>query len=252
VRGWLSIPLILAGCSGLGPDAQKASKSEPPPVAYFKVDSASAGKITGKISFTGRKPARKLINVDDDDCKKTMKGQLFAEDVVITPGGAVANVLVHVKSGLEGKAFEPVKTPVVFDQNGCAFRPHVTAMRAGQPLEVTNSDKVTHNVHPLPRENREWNQGQPSGSPPIQREFVKPEIGIAVKCNVHSWMRAYIHVLDHPYFAVSSADGSFEIGNLPPGEYMVEAWHEKLGQQTAKATVAPSGSASADFLFKGE
>lgn len=244
--------LMLAACSGGGPAAEKKGEEKKAPMAYFKPDPATAGKISGKIAFAGKKPVRKRITVDDDDCNKTRSGPLFAEDIVVSDKGSLANVLIYVKSGLEGKTFEPAAAAVRFDQKGCSFQPHVIALRAKQPLEINNSDQVTHNIHPIPRENREWNQGQPGGSPPIQREFTKPEVGIPVKCNVHAWMRSYIHVIDHPYFAVSSEEGTFEIANLPPGEYTIEAWHEKLGQKTAKVTVAASGAVTADFTFQGE
>lgn len=243
--------LMLAACTGGGP-SEKKSEEKKAPLAYFKPDPATAGKVSGKIAFTGKKPVRKRITVDDDDCNKTRTGPLFAEDVVVSDKGSLANVLIYVKSGLEGKTFEPATAAVRFDQKGCSFQPHVVALRAKQPMEINNSDQVTHNIHPMPKENREWNQGQPGGSAPIQREFTKPEVGIPVKCNVHAWMRSYIHVIDHPYFAVSSEEGAFEIANLPPGEYTIEAWHEKLGQKTAKVTVAASGAATADFSFQGE
>jgi plastocyanin len=240
---------LLAACSQAPSTTTKEEKA--PPV-YFKPDPASAGRIAGKVTLAGRKPARRRITVDDDECNKTRNAPLFAEDVVVGDHGGLANVLVHVKAGLNGKTFEPPASAVRFDQKGCSFQPHVIALRTGQHLEITNSDQVTHNIHPMPRENREWNQGQPSGSEPIQREFRKSETGIPVKCNVHAWMRSYIHVIDHPYFAVSAPDGSFELTNLPPGEYTLEAWHEKLGQQTATVTVKAAGAAAADFSFKGE
>jgi uncharacterized protein (DUF2141 family) len=98
--------------------------------------------------------------------------------------------------------------------------------------------------------NREWNHSQGAGDPPIARRFIKPEIMIRVKCNIHSWMHAFIGVLDHPYFAVSKDDGSFEIKNLPPGTYTIAVWQEKLGTQEQQVTVAPHGNAEANFTFK--
>ncbi len=239
--------VLLAACSGGPPPAEKKDAAKP--ASYFQADPATAGKIAGKAVFAGKKPVRKKIVVEDGDCGKTMQGELLAEDLVVGASGGLANVFVHVVAGLEGKTFAPVETKVVFDQRGCSFRPHALPVRVGQPVEVTNSDQVTHNVHPMPKENREWNQGQPPGAPPVERQFSKAETGIRVKCNVHAWMRSYIHVLDHPYFAVTGEDGAFEISNLPPGEYTIEAWHEKLPKQTAKLTVAPSGTAAGDFTF---
>jgi hypothetical protein len=117
---------------------------------------------------------------------------------------------------------------------------------------VTNSDPVTHNIHPLAQINREWNHSQGEGDAPLARKFLKPEVMIRVKCNIHSWMRAYIGVIPHPYFAVTESGGTFEIRNLPPGDYVIEAWHETLGTKEQKITMAPSGKIEADFSFKGE
>jgi plastocyanin len=143
-------------------------------------------------------------------------------------------------------------TPAVIDQNGCWFQPRVLGIQTGQTLQVTNSDPVTHNIHPLAQINREWNHSQGQGDAPLARRFIKPEVMIRVKCNIHSWMHAFIGVVEHPYFAVSGSNGAFEIPNLPPGDYVVEAWQEKLGTQEQKITITPSGKILANFTFKGE
>lgn len=244
---------VLALCAACSPAPPVEKAKEAPKAEYFKVDPATAGSISGKVAFSGRKPKPKTILMDQDaDCQKAHAKPAVYEDVVVNANGTLANVFVYVKTGLEGKQFEPATAPVVLDQKGCLFVPRVFGIRTGQPLTVTNSDPVTHNVHPIPRENREWNQGQPPGSGAIERQFAKPEVMITVKCNVHSWMRSNIGVVDHPYFAVSGSDGAFKIANLPPGSYTVEAWHEKLGVQTQSVTVAPSAAATADYTFKGE
>ncbi len=154
--------------------------------------------------------------------------------------------------GWKVKGFEPLSAPAVMDQNGCWFHPRVLGIQTGQLLRVTNSDPVTHNIHPLAHINREWNHSQGQGDPPLARKFQKPEVMIRVKCNIHSWMRAYIGVVEHPYFAVSGPDGQFEIHNLPPGEYTLGAWHETLGEQEKKMTVPSSAKVQADFSFKGQ
>jgi hypothetical protein len=125
-------------------------------------------------------------------------------------------------------------------------------IQTGQQFEVTNSDPVTHNIHPRAQVNREWNQSQAEGTPPLQRKFSQREIMIRVKCNIHPWMHAFIGVADHPYFAVTGADGTFELKNVPPGEYTIEAWQEELGVQEQRVTVAPSGKTEVAFTFKGE
>jgi hypothetical protein len=122
----------------------------------------------------------------------------------------------------------------------------------GQPLSVVNSDPVTHNIHPLAQINREWNHSQGAGEEPLARKFLKPEVMIRVKCNIHSWMHAFIGVTENPYYAVTGDKGTFTIPNLPPGEYTLEAVHEVLGTQDQKIVVPASGAAIADFAFKGE
>ena len=125
-------------------------------------------------------------------------------------------------------------------------------MQTGQALRVTNSDPVTHNIHPMAQVNREWNQSQAPQDTPISRRFAKPELMIPVKCNVHKWMRAWVGVVDHPYFAVTGRDGNFELKNVPPGTYTIAAWHEKLGLKQETVTIAAGGKQSLNFSFNGE
>jgi plastocyanin len=205
------------------------------------------------VAFQGKKPAQQRIRMQDEaDCMKAHSTAPVDPSVTVNPDGTLANVLVYIKTGLEGKTFEPVNVPVEFNQKGCMFEPRVLGLRVSQPLRISNSDAVTHNVHPLPRANREWNFGQPSGAAPFEREFTKAEGPFPVKCNVHAWMRAYFAVLDHPYYAATSNKGTFSLANVPPGDYVVEAWHEKYPAQEQKITVPASGSVTADFTFQGE
>jgi plastocyanin len=178
------------------------------------------------------------------------KSGLLDEEVIVNANGTLANVFVYIQSGLERKTFAPPADPATIDQKGCRFEPHVLGMRAGQTLKVLNSDPVSHNIHPMPQTNREWNQGQAPGASPLEREFARPEIMIPVKCNVHSWMRSYIGVVEHPYFAVTNSEGTFELKNVPPGEYTIETWQEKLGKQQTKVTLAASATQSLDLSYK--
>jgi plastocyanin len=242
----------LAGCSPTRPVEQTESQKKPEP-SYFKVDPSSAGQMSGAVRFTGRKPPRKTIDMSGDPaCVEAHHGKALDESVVVNPNGTLANVFIYIKSGLEGKTFEIPNTPVTLDQRGCWFHPRVMGIQAGQALEITNSDPVTHNVHPLAQVNREWNHSQGAGESPLARKFARPEVMIPVKCNIHSWMRAFIGVVDHPYFAFTGTDGAFQIPNVPPGDYLIGAWHERLGTQEQKITVPPSGKIEINFTFKGE
>lgn len=245
---------VLTGCSTPEKNQPKSEAQQPALPSYFKVDPATAGVLTGKIRFIGRKPARKMIDMDQDpDCARLHKNQhVFDESIVVNSNGTLSNVFIYIKSGLEGKKFETPGTPVTIDQKGCWFHPRVIGIQTGQALQVTNSDPVTHNIHPLAQINREWNHSQAEGDAPLSRRFIRPEIMIRVKCNVHNWMRAFIGVVDHPYFAVTRSDGSFEIQNVPPGNYTIAAWQETLGEQEQTVTLAPSGKTTLAFTFKGE
>lgn len=251
---WLPlVSLLLAGCSHPDNNTEKKSAATNPKPAYFTINPATAGVITGFIRFSGRKPHPKAIDMSSEPaCVEAHHGKAYDESLVVGEKGALANVFVYIKSGLEGKTFETPAQPVTIDQSGCWFRPRVQGIQVGQTLKVVNSDPVTHNIHPMAHINREWNHSQGAGDPPISRRFLKPEIMVPIKCNIHSWMHAYIGVLDHPYFAVSGKDGHFEIGNVPPGNYVIEAWQEKLGVQDQKITVTPSGKVETTFSFKGE
>lgn len=245
---------MLIGCSGSNQQqAEPSVKAEKAAPVYFKVDPSTAGIIQGSIVFKGRKPARTPVDMSSDPaCVEAHHGKPFDESVVVNPNGTLANVFVYIKSGLENKTFEPPATPVTIDQKGCWFHPRVMGVQVGQVYHVTNSDPVTHNIHPLAQTNREWNHSQGPGDPELTRKFTKPEVMVPVKCNIHSWMHAYIGVLSHPYFAVSNAQGSFQLGNLPPGDYVVAAWHEKYGTAEQKITLSKSGTSEVTFTFQGE
>jgi plastocyanin len=244
---------LIAGCSGkVNTEQPGVAKSQAAP-SYFKVDPATAAVVTGTIRYEGKKAVPKLIDMSEEPaCVEAHHGKAYDESLVVNRKGALANAFVYVKSGLEGKTFEIPATPVTIDQSGCWFRPRVMGIQVGQVLKVVDSDPVTHNIHPMAQINREWNHSQGAGDPPLARKFIKPEIMIPVKCNIHSWMHAFIGVLDYPYFAVSGDDGTFEIKNLPPGTYTIAVWQEKLGTQEQHVTVGPLGKAEANFTFKGK
>jgi plastocyanin len=171
------------------------------------------------------------------------------EEIVVGAGNGLANVFVYVKEGVSGTYPAPA-TPVVLDQKGCAYRPHVFGVMTGQPIDILNSDDTLHNVHAIPEVNKAFNQGMPVPGSKVSKSFTKPEVMVRIKCDVHGWMSSWAGVLPHPFFAVSGEDGSFTIKGLPAGTYVIEAWHEKLGTQTQKVTVGENEAKSAAFAFK--
>ncbi|HEV2445051.1 MAG TPA: carboxypeptidase regulatory-like domain-containing protein [Candidatus Sulfopaludibacter sp.] len=210
------------------------------------MDTATTGSVRGMVTYRGPKPPRKRIDMNSD---AGCPGGAYDEPVVTGKSGGLANAFVYIASGLEGKKFEPPAEPVLLDQHGCMFAPRVIGMLAGQTLQVKNSDNVSHNIHPMPANNREWNQQQSPGTPDLEHKFPRPDVMIPVKCNVHSWMHAYIGVLDHPYFTVTGADGVFQWKNVPPGDYTVAVWHEKLGGLKQQVHVPASAEAEVKFIY---
>ena len=210
---------------------------------------AVAGDVVGKVAFEGTAPKAARLKMNADAvCMKQHKDPVFTEDVVVNKNGTLKNVLIYVKDGLMGKKFDAPKEKVVFDQKGCQYSPHVLGIQAGQELEVVNSDPTLHNVHSLSKLNPQFNFGQPKQGMKFSRKFEKPET-FSVKCEVHSWMGAYMGVFDHPFFAVTGDNGLFSLKNLPAGEYTIEAWHEKYGTQSMKVTVGAAEKKTIDFKF---
>lgn len=210
---------------------------------------AYAGDVTGKISFEGTapKPVRIMTNADPK-CMVNHKEPMYSEDVVVNQNNTLRNVLVYIKDGLGNKTFSPPAQKALFDQKGCRYVPHVLGVQVGQEVEIRNDDPTLHNVHSVSKENAQFNIAQPKQGMTMVRTFDKPET-FKVKCEVHPWMSAYIGVFNHPYFAVTGDDGAFTLKSLPPGEYTIEAWHERYGTKTMKVKVDRKGSVAANFTF---
>ncbi len=210
----------------------------------------AAGSVTGTVTYTGKVPTLKPIDMAADPaCAAKHAGTPQPSDVlVLGPGNTMGNVMVRVKSPVSGAAAAPA-TPVVIDQKGCHYSPHVVGVMVGQKLQLKNSDGLLHNVHALPKVNTPFNMAMPANRTEADTTFGKEEGMFMVKCDVHGWMTAYVGVFSNPYFAVTGPDGKFTINGLPPGTYEIEAWQEKLGTRTATVTVAATGSAKADFAF---
>jgi plastocyanin len=245
----ISCGLLMLGCER-SRVAQKPEEAKR--VEYFHVDPATAGTLGGKITLQGKAPAKIAISMNAEAwCEQAHKDHpVYDQPVIAGKDAGLANAFVYIQSGLEGKTFEPVQETVALDQHGCMFVPRIIGIRAGQTLRVINSDGISHNIHPMPKSNREWNQQQEPQAPDLQRKFARTEIMIPVKCNVHAWMHANIGVMEHPYFAVTGPDGSFTWNNVPPGDYTVAVWHEKLGEQSKQIHVEKSATARIDFVYR--
>ena len=206
--------------------------------------------VRGNVRFEGKVPAAKAISMAADPvCAKQHPSPMMAQEVMADAKGELQNVIVFVSEGLGDRTFDAPSQPVVVEQKGCMYEPHVLAVRANQKLEVVNDDATSHNIHPTPANNREWNKAEPPGSK-LEDSFAREEIAIPVKCNVHPWMRGYIAVFKHPYFSVTGKDGGFDLSNLPPGTYTIKAWHEKLGSSTQTVTIGANETKEINFVFK--
>jgi plastocyanin len=239
--------LILGACNKKENTEQSTSTpTDQSAPAATPIDPATVATVSGTVKFDGAPPKAGKIDMSQDPA---CKGMNEAETVVVD-GGDLANVFVYVKDGLGNRAFDVPKDPVVLDQSGCKYHPHVLGVMAGQTVQIKNDDQTTHNIHPTPKDNREWNESQPPSSAALEKNFAREEIMLPVKCNQHPWMKMYINVVKNPFYAVTDKSGKYEIKGLPPGDYTIAFVHEKLGEQDQKITVAPKDSKTVDQSFK--
>jgi plastocyanin len=233
--------LLLAGC-GKKEEEQPAATSAP---AAAPIDPATTANVSGTVKFDGAAPKAAKIDMSQD---ANCKGSNTAENIVVADGH-LDNVFVYVKEGLGNRTFA-IPEAVTLDQTGCRYHPHVLGVMIGQTIKIVNSDPTTHNIHPTPKDNREWNESQAPQSAAIEKTFSREEVLLPVKCNQHPWMRMFVNVVKSPFHAVTGADGKYEIKGLPPGEYTIAFVHEKLGEQDQKVTLAAKDSKTLDASFK--
>jgi plastocyanin len=254
----MSVSALIIGCSSESTDDVSPTDA---PEAFESTETAStdtastvtesAGGVMGKVSFSGTAPERTVIETEGDPNCAAMHGgePVLSDSVLVSADGGLANVFVYVTNAPE--ATETPVSPVVLDQVGCMYTPHVLGVQVGQPLEIRNSDATTHNVRGVARKNKAMNYGQPAGSNPRTKTFKKEEMKIRMKCDIHPWMTAYVFAMGNSFFGVSDESGAFNIQGLPAGEYEVTAWHETFGEQAGKVTVGADGSGKVDFTFSG-
>lgn len=239
--------LVLACGGGSEEAAAPAPAAKPAPAA--SAPSGAAGALNGTVSFDGAVPEATAIQMGaDPSCARLHPDAAMTEFVVVGDGGGLKNVFIYVKEGLEGQMFDVPIEEVMLDQQGCLYTPHVFGVRAGQTLTIRNSDETLHNIHAMPKNNKEFNIGQPVQGLTTQRVFDNPEVMVPFKCDVHKWMASYVGVVDHPFFATTDINGTYSIPGLPAGDYVLEAWHEKYGTQQMNVTVGADG-AEASFTF---
>ncbi len=225
------------------------SSGPPPQPVVTPVDQATAGSISAVVTYAGDIPAPTEINMRAAGrCAEQYSEPVFDQPVQVSDG-KLANVLVYIASGLGDRQFQFPTEAVVIDQHGCLYHPRVSALMTGQPLEFLNSDPEAHNVRGRPEKVEAWNfmMSRPKSTRTVY--FEKEEIGIRIGCDIHPWMRAYVSVLPHPYFGITTSDGVVKLSNVPPGDYVIATWHETLGTRQQKITVSSRTDAAVSISY---
>src|SRR6266446_8231742 len=250
----LSLLSLASSCGG-----PKTEEDTGGPAAKVFKPKGNEGSVTGKVSYNGTAPEPKKIDTSADAACTAKSPNLTTEDWVIKDG-KLANTYVYIKSGTladgtkvgDYSTWPNMPTTATLDQNGYHYKPHVLGVVVNEPITITNSDPTTHNIHFTPKNNPDWNQSQPNGAAAMTHKLAVAEVLVPVKCNQHPWMKSYVGVTKHPFFAVTGEDGSFTIKGVPPGKYTVVAWHEGGAngtEKTMEVTVAAKAPATADFSF---
>lgn len=216
------------------------------------LDLTTVGTIDATVAYTGSVAPAREINMGSTPACAAAHQEPVYDNTLLVQNGRLANAVVWIKRGLEDRVFARPTDPVVMDQRGCVYVPHVAGVMIGQPLQFVNSDTESHNVHGKPKIARGWNfmMSRRAGARTVY--LSKPEVAIPVGCDIHPWMQAYIAVVEHPYFAVTPADGTASLRQVPPGDYVLAVWHERLGTKEQAVTLLPKGSVSVRFEYQGQ
>jgi plastocyanin len=217
--------------------------------AYEAGPVTDGGAVTGRVAYGGTAPARAKIEITKDASVCGTESEKLSEELIVGAGGGIQNVVVRIANITKGAALAPASPNPVLDQKVCQFRPHVLVFPAGSTLDVLNSDGILHNVHTYGEANAPVNKAQPGFKKKIELVFDKPEFPVRVECDAHPWMRGWLIVQEHPYYALTDESGAFTLANVPAGDYQIEAWHETLGRQTASVSVAAGGQAQVAITF---
>ncbi|HUO99949.1 MAG TPA: carboxypeptidase regulatory-like domain-containing protein [Gemmatimonadota bacterium] len=253
VQAFLTALLVAlsSACGGPGEDPTEGGPDETAEEAGPVVSPDSAATITGTVAFEGTPPTGEAIDMSEEPTCAEAHAEPAMRIPAVVADGRLGNVYVYVKEGLPDLDWPTPSEGATLDQEGCEYHPHVLAIQVDQPLVIQNSDGILHNINTQPTANQGFNISQPVEME-TTREFSTAEVMIPVKCDVHGWMEAYIGVQEHPYAAVTDEGGAFTLSNLPPGDYVIEAWHETYGTQTQNVTVGAQETAEVSFTFSSD
>ncbi len=251
VAGAALVALAVAACGGEeadAPDETEEAAAEQAPA----VPADSQAFVRGSVEFEGAAPEAESIDMSQESFCQAQHGDEgpMTQHVVVSDG-MLQNVFVHVSSEID-REFPAPQEAREMDQVACRYRPHVMGLQVGQELAILNSDSLLHNINATPTENRGFNISQPQAGMRTTRQFAVPEVMVPVACDVHGWMNAYIGVVEHPFYDVSGEDGSVALDGLPPGEYEIQAWHERYGTMTETVTLSPGDTASVSFTYSAD
>jgi hypothetical protein len=237
----LALCAVLAGCGG--------GEDPCPPRIPTPLDRAQTGTLTGTVGFQGEPPAMPPLRITSE-CAAEHEGAVTKGDVLVKDG-RVQNAFVWIKDGLGDRVFATPATPITIDQTGCFYVPHVAGVQTCQEVVFLNSDPFMHNVHGAPADSPGWNFSMSIKGGKRTIRIPHPEVMVSVRCDVHPWMQVYLGVVDHPYFRVTGPDGTFRLADVPAGDYVVGAWHERFGTREARVTLAAGETKDLAFSFGG-